>query len=337
MGKVRWGLLSTANIGWTVVEATRTATHARFVAVASRDAARAGRFADELGLQASFGSYDELLAWDGVDAIYVALPVSMHSEWTVRSLNAGRHVLCEKPFAVSPEDAARCFDAAQAAGRLCVEGLMYRHHPQTVLAQRLVAEGVLGALAYVRATPSVSVPPGDIRRSVELGGGALLDLGCYCTSAIRLFAGEPERVYAQDVRDGPDGVDLRFVASLALRDEVRAQFDTGLDLPRRDELELIGTDGRLTVPDPWLCRRGYVELERDGGSERIPADPAGEFGLAHAEADAYRIEFDAISAAINGVKTPPFGRADAIAQAAVLEALRQSSRQGAPVAIGRAA
>jgi xylose dehydrogenase (NAD/NADP) len=126
MSKVRWGVLSTANIGRLVIEATRSAEHAEFVAVASRDGSRARDFAAELGLAASFGSYEDLLASDAVDAIYVALPVSMHTEWTIRALRAGKHVLCEKPFAVNPEDAARCFDAVEAVGRQCVEGFMYR-------------------------------------------------------------------------------------------------------------------------------------------------------------------------------------------------------------------
>ncbi|HYT26675.1 MAG TPA: Gfo/Idh/MocA family oxidoreductase [Actinomycetota bacterium] len=331
MSKVRWGLLSTASIGRVVTAATRQAQHAEFVAVASRDAARARQFADELGLAASFGSYEELLASDAVDAVYVALPVSMHTEWTIKSLEAGKHVLCEKPFAIGPEDAARCFDAASSAGRLSAEGLMYRHHPQTALARKLVADGTIGPLAHVRAALSVSVAKGDIRRSVELGGGALLDLGCYCVSAIRLFADEPERVYAEQVRDGTDGVDLRFAATARMRHDVQAQFDTGLDLPRRDELELIGTDGRLTIPDPWLCRSGFIELERDGATERLPVDPAGAFGLTQDERDAYRIEFDAVSAAITGGPQSSFGREDAIDQATVLQALRRSSEQRSPI------
>jgi D-xylose 1-dehydrogenase (NADP+, D-xylono-1,5-lactone-forming) len=164
MGKVRWGVLSTASIGRLVIEATAQAGAAEFVAVASRDAARARAFADELGLGGSFGSYEELLASDEVDAVYVALPVSMHAEWTVRSLQAGKHVLCEKPLALRVEDAERCFDAAAAAGRLCAEGLMWRHHPRTALARRLVADGAIGRLASVRAALSVAVEPGDIRR-----------------------------------------------------------------------------------------------------------------------------------------------------------------------------
>ena len=154
MGRIRWGVLSTASIARVVVEATRRADRAEFVAVASRDGTRARAFADELGLELSFGSYEELLASDQVDAVYVALPVSMHTDWTIRSLQAGKHVLCEKPFATSPEDAARCFAAAEAAGRRCVEGLMWRHHPQTTLARKLVADGAVGILATVR--PSIA-------------------------------------------------------------------------------------------------------------------------------------------------------------------------------------
>ena len=331
MGKLRWGVLSTASIGRLVIEASRTATQAEFVAVASRDAGRARAFADELGLEASFGSYEELLASGAVDAVYVPLPVAMHTEWTVRSLQAGRHVLCEKPLALRAEDAARCFDAAEVAGRRCVEGLMYRHHPQTTLARRLVADGAIGRLAMVRAALSVAVPPGDIRRSVELGGGALGDLGCYCVSAVPLFAGEPERVWADQVRDGPGGVELRLAATLHLPGDVLAQLDIGLDLTRRDELELVGTEGRLTVPDPWLCRSDHLELARDGRVERIPVDPDGAFGLSDPDHDVYRIELDTVSAALAAGEQPSFGRADAIAQATALEALARSAELGTPV------
>ncbi|MGH3102328.1 MAG: Gfo/Idh/MocA family protein, partial [Thermoleophilia bacterium] len=275
----RWGVLSTASIGRLVIEAARAADHAEFVAVASRDADRARAFADELGLEAGFGSYEELLASSAVDAVYVPLPVALHTAWTVKALEAGKHVLCEKPLATSAAGAARCFDAAEAAGRHCVEGLMYRHHPQTTLARELVAGGAIGRLAYVRAALSVSVPPDDIRRSVRLGGGALGDLGCYCVSAIRLFAGEPAQVWAAQVRDGPAGVDLHLAATLRLPGDVLAQFDVALDLTRRDELELVGTEGHLTIPDPWLCRAPHLELSRNGRVEHIPVDPEGTLGL----------------------------------------------------------
>jgi xylose dehydrogenase (NAD/NADP) len=331
MARVRWGVLSTAGIGRLVIEASGTAAHAEVVAVASRDAARAGAFADELGLEASFGSYEELLASGDVDAVYVPLPVSMHTEWTVKALEAGKHVLCEKPFATSAADAARCFDAAERAGRRCVEGLMWRHHPQTTLARKLVADGTIGRLAHVRAALSVSVEPGDIRRSVELGGGALGDLGCYCVSAIRLFAGEPWQVHASQVRDGPAGVDLRLAATLRMPGDVLAQFDVGLDLTRRDELELVGTEGMLIIPDPWLCRSPHLELSRDGHRELIPVDPDGTLGPTDPDHDVYRIELDSVSAVLAAGGELVFGRADAVAQATVLEALHRSTEQGAPV------
>jgi D-xylose 1-dehydrogenase (NADP+, D-xylono-1,5-lactone-forming) len=331
MARVRWGVLSTAGIGRLVIEASRPAAHAEVVAVASRDAALARAFADELGLEASFGSYEELLASGDVDAVYVPLPVSMHTEWTVKALEAGKHVLCEKPFATSAADAARCFDAAERAGRRCVEGLMWRHHPQTTLARKLVADGTIGRLAHVRAALSVSVEPGDIRRSVELGGGALGDLGCDCVSAIRLFAGEPWRVHADQVRDGASGVDLRLAATLRMPGDVLAQFDVGLDLARRDELELVGTEGMLTIPDPWLCRSPHLELSRDGHHELVPVDPDGTLGLTDPDHDVYRIELDSVSAVLAGGAEPAFGRADAVAHAIVLEALHRSTEQGAPV------
>src|SRR5215218_3394199 len=300
MARVRWGVLSTASIGRLVIEATRAADHAEFVAVASRDADRARAFADELGLEASYGSYEELLASRAVDAIYVPLPVALHTEWTIKALAAGKDVLCEKPLATSAADVACCFDAAKAAGRHCVEGLMYRHHPQTTLARKLVADGAIGRLAYVRAALTVSVPPDDIRRSVALGGGALGDLGCYCASAVRLFAGEPTRVSATQVRDGDAGVDLRMAATLRLPGDVLTQFDVALDLTRRDELELVGTEGRLVVPEPWLCRASHLELSRDGRVERVPVDPEGAFALTDPDHDVYRVELDTVSAAIAG-------------------------------------
>jgi xylose dehydrogenase (NAD/NADP) len=333
---VRWGMLSTAGIGRVVAHAVRGSAEAELVAVAGRDPDRTAAYAAELGIPRSVGSYEALLADEGVDAVYLPLPIALHTEWTIRALQAGKHVLCEKPLAPTAADAAACFDAAETAGRLCIEGLMWRHHPQTLLAQRLLADGAIGRLAHIRAALTVDVAPGDIRRTGRLGGGASLDLGCYCTSAIRLFGGQPLRVAAEQVVDtapGADGGDLRLAATLALPGDVLAQMDVALDLPRRDELELIGTDGKIRIPDPWLCRRGCVELERGGVTERLPADPAGEFGLSTEpdNDDAYGLEFAAASRAIAAGTPPRFGRADAVDQAAAVEAVRRAAATGTRV------
>jgi predicted dehydrogenase len=169
----------------------------------------------------------------------------MHTEWTVKALGAGKHGLCEKPFALTAADAERAFDAADTTGRVCVEGFMYRLHPQAALVRQLLEQEAVGSLTFVRAALSITAPVGDIRRSRQLGGGALNDLGCYCVSAIRLFAGEPDRVSAEAVYD-EDGVDVQVAATMRLSSGPLAQFDIGLQHPRRDELELIGTDGRMS-------------------------------------------------------------------------------------------
>lgn len=325
---VRWGMLSTAGIGRVAAAALRGSGVAELVAVGGRDAGKAAAYAAELGVPHSAGSYDALLARDDVDAVYVPLPIALHAEWTTRALRAGKHVLCEKPFTPTAAQAAACFDVAQAAGRHCVEGLMWRHHPQTLLAQRLVADGAVGRVAFVRAALAVRVDPGDIRRTGRLGGGALLDLGCYCVSAIRLFGGEPVAVSAARVVDtapGADGGDLRLAATLTLPGDALAQFDVALDHPRRDELEIVGTAGRIVVPDPWLCREASVHLHRDGAVERLAADPDDRFALRDPDLDAYRIEFENASRVITGEVAPAFGRDDAIAQATALERVREAA------------
>lgn len=324
---VRWGMLSTAGIGRVVASAIAGSAEAEMVAVAGRDAEKAAAYAAELGLPRSFGSYDELLASDEIDAVYVPLPIALHTEWVVEALRAGKHVLCEKPLAPTVAEVAACFDAAEAADRLCIEGLMWRRHPQTLLARQLVAEGAIGSVAYVRAALTVSVDPGDIRRTGALGGGAALDLGCYCVSAIRLFGGEPTAVSAVQVVDtapGAGGGDLRLAATLTLPGDAIGQFDVALDYPRRDELQIVGTEGTLVVPDPWLCRRGY--LERDGERVAVEDPRLREFG--DDNDDAYRIEFEDASRAIATGAPPAFGRADALAQAAALEAVRAAATQG---------
>jgi xylose dehydrogenase (NAD/NADP) len=325
-GRLRWGVLSTANIARLVI----AANPGRFHAVAGRDPARTAAFAAATGIERTFDGYDAMLASDEIDAVYVALPTSLHIDWAVAALAAGKHVLCEKPLTLSPADAARCFDAADAQGLVCAEALMWRLHPQTLLAQSLIADGAIGQPTVIRATLRVTVGPGDIRRSPELGGGALGDLGCYCVSAVRLFGGEPTRVSAEAVFDG---VDLRLGGLLRCPGDVLGVFDAALDLPRADELEIIGSEGVLQVPDPWLCRTGEVMLTRKGVTERLPADPAGHFGLVGGDHDAYRIEFDTFEQVVAGDRPAPFAREDAVAQATALDGLLRAATTQHPVTL----
>jgi D-xylose 1-dehydrogenase (NADP+, D-xylono-1,5-lactone-forming) len=310
---IRWGLLSPARIGEVVLAgAAERARSGAFVAVASRDAGRAEAFAARHGLT-PFGSYEALLESDAVDAIYVALPNALHMEWATRALAAGKHVLCEKPLSPRPAEVAAAFDAAERHGRVLAEAFMWRHHPSTRLAQRLVAEGAIGDLRYLRATLSFTLAGPDPRLEKALDGGSLLDLGCYCVAAARLFAGEPDRVHAEPVTAGEE-VDVQMAGTLRCGD-VLAQFDCGFNLPRRDRLELVGSAGELHLPDPWVCRQ--PELILDGRPVPVPGD------LTFSDTEGYGLEIEEISAALLAGRPLPFGREDAVAQAGVLEALLQ--------------
>lgn len=324
---VRWGLMATGQIAAVMAEAARPG---RFVAVASRSEDRSRTFADKYGIARSYGSYQALLDDPEVDAVYIALPVAQHSEWTVKALRAGKHALCEKPLAVDAGEVAANFDAADAADRLCVEGLMWRWHPQTRLARKLVSDGKIGTLRSVRAALTVPIPPDDIRRSRELGGGALGDLGCYCVSAIRLFAGQPELIYAVGLDDGAD-VEMRVSATACHPGGVLSQFDIGFDMSRRDQIELIGTDGHIRINDPWICGDGGVELISAGDRRVLDIDPEGVFALTATEADVYRIEIETVSDAIVGTSDLEFGSLDATDQMAAIDAVRKSIEGGIPV------
>ena len=171
------------------------------------------------------------------------------------------------------------------------------------------------------------IPPDDIRRSRELGGGALGDLGCYCVSAIRLFAGQPEQVYAVGLNDGAD-VEMRVSATARHPGGVLSQFDIGFDMSRRDQIELVGTDGHITVTDPWICGAARVELVSGGERRDVEIDPDGAFALTGTESDVYRIEIDTVSNAISGAAELEFGRQDAIDQVAAISAVRRSIQTG---------
>ena len=319
--KVRWGFLSTARINRRLLAAAEKIDAAAVVAVASRDSDRAEAYAVEHGISRSHGSYEALLEDSEVDAVYISLPNSLHVEWSVRALAAGKHVLCEKPLTRSPEEAEYAFEAADRAGCILMEAFMWRHSPQTAKLVQLVEGGVIGELQLVRATFSFPLEGRrNIRLDPDLGGGALMDVGAYCVSAARLLAGEPERVYGEQVI-GDSGVDVLFTGVLRFPRGVLAEIDAGMYLPRRDGLEAVGTEGSLVISDPWLAQRLVLHLRRGESREEIALPPA----------DPYRLELENMCAAISGGARPLLGREDAVGQARVLDALYQSADEGRPV------
>jgi xylose dehydrogenase (NAD/NADP) len=319
---VRFGILSTAKINGLVLAGAAESELVEIAAVASRDVARAEDYAREHGIPRAYGSYDELLADPDLDAVYLSLPNSLHVEWSIRALEAGKHVLCEKPLSRRPDDVERAFDVADRTGLLLTEAFMYRHNPQTARLKEFVDSGAIGPLRAVRAAFSFTLSDrANIRLSSDLDGGALMDVGCYCVSGSRLLAGEPERVFGAASTES--GVDVVFAGTMSFQGDVVAQFDCGLRLPLRDELEVIGTEGSIFLDDPWHCRKPVLELRRDSGVEETVLEPV----------DSYRLELENLADAIQGRGELLLGRDDALGQARTIDALYRSAETGEAVAL----
>jgi D-xylose 1-dehydrogenase (NADP+, D-xylono-1,5-lactone-forming) len=317
---IRWGILSTARIAEKLIGGARVAEDVEIAAVGSRDLARAQAFADEHGIERAYGSYEELLASD-IDAVYVPLPNALHVEWSVRALEAGKHVLCEKPLARDPREAERAFDAAERAGCVLMEAFMWRFHPQTAELVRLLPQ--LGQLRLVRAAFGFTLPWLDnVRWDPALEGGALMDVGCYGVSAMRLLCGEPERVSGEQVL--LKGVDARFAGVLRFGGDVLGLLDCGMDVHRRNSLEVVGEQGTILVPSPWQTPLGArVVLTRDGEPEEFTPEAV----------DPYARELEAMGRAIASGEPPPLDRADALGQARAIEALYRAAAAGEGVKV----
>ena len=320
---LRLGLLSTARINDAVLRGAAASPAVDVVAVASRSADRAAAYARKKGLARSHGSYEALLADDEVDAVYVSLPNGLHAEWAERCAQAGKHVLVEKPFSSRVADVERAFDAADRAGVVMSEAFMWRHNPQTFRLLSLIREGAIGEVRLVRASFSFDLGrPDDPRWDPALDGGALMDVGCYCISGIRLVLGEPTdiagfptpNVAAATAEGGTGdvrGVDARFAGAMRFADGALATFDCGFDLPSRDGLEVIGSDGTLYLADPWHARSPGVVVQRGDSVEQVEVAPQ----------DSYRLELEDLAEAVATGRPPLLGRDDAVGQARVIEAL----------------
>jgi len=323
VGAMRLGILSTAHINRLVIPGAHASDKVELIAVASRDQSRAEEYARTWEIERAYGSYDALLEDPDVEAVYISLPNTMHCEWSIRAVEAGKHVLCEKPMSRHAAEVEQAFDAADRAGRLLSEAFMYRHNPQTKRLAELVRGGAIGELRIVRSAFSYTLHDAEnIRLRLDVEGGSLMDVGCYCVSGSRLLAGEPEDVLGR-AYTGPTGTDWVFAGSMRFPGDVVTLFDCGTCLPERDELEAIGTEGSLFLDDPWHCREPVIELRKNGEVERIELGPV----------DSYRLELENLSDAIHGDAPLLLGREDAVAQARTLEALHGSAETGANVSL----
>ena len=314
---MRLGIISTADINRVVLAGARASKQVEVVAVGSRDAATAQAYAREHGIPRSHGSYEALLADSEVDAVYISLPNGLHHAWTLRSLAAGKHVLCEKPYSRRPEEVEEAFDAADAAGLHLMEAFMWRHNPQTRRLLELLPE--IGELRVVRATFAFRLEDeANVRLRPELDGGSLMDVGCYCVSAARLLGdAEPERVAAEQVT-GPTGVEVQLAGILRFPGDITAELTSSFAFEHQG-LEAIGSEGTLFVPDPWHCRAGVLVLN----GQEIRVEPE----------DSYRLELENLAAVIRGETQPLLGRADALGQARTIEALYRAAAEGQTIRI----
>jgi len=324
MNKVRWGVLGVANIAtMKVIPAMQRGEYCDMVAIASRSMDRAREAAHRLGIPKAFGSYEQLLADAAIDAVYIPLPNHLHVPWAIKSLEAGKHVLCEKPIGLSVAEA----EALAAVGRQqpklkLMEAFMYRHHPQWVTAKRLVTDAKFGPLKTVQSFFSYfNRNPADVRNQVAIGGGGLMDIGCYPISLSRfLFDREPTRVFGQIEYD-PEFRTDRLTSGVLDFGNGRATFTCGTQLASYQRVQIVGAEERIEIEIPFNappdrpCRMWHQTAE---GIEQITLPTT----------DQYTIQGDLFSRAILDDRPVPTPITDAVANMRVIEALRRSDASG---------
>lgn len=317
---LNWGLLSTARINRALMPALRASQRSRLVAVGSREVEKAQAYSEKWQIPRAHGSYEALLADPELDVLYISLPNQMHADWSIRAMRAGKHVLCEKPLALSPAEVDAMADASAKTGRVLAEAFMYRHHAQTLKVQEICRQGRLGKLQLIHAAFTFRLQrPGDIRLQTQLGGGSIWDVGCYPISYARLLTGEePVEVQGWQELDA-GGSDTTFVGQMRFPSGVMAQFDSGFNAPARQFMELVGSEAVLTVPTPFKPgRRETVTLRREDIEESIVVE-GGQL---------YAGEVEDMEAAVLDGKSPRISLADSRGNVAAIEALIESARSG---------
>ncbi len=320
----RWGILGVARINRALLTPLRTGRH-QLVAVASRTAARAEAYAAEHGIPRAYGDYDALLADPDVDAVYIPVPNSLHAELAIRAAHAGKHVLCEKPLALSADEIRAIAAAARDTGRVITEAFMYRHHPVVTRTRALIEEGAIGRVLGVYGVFTFTHDrPHDVRFDPALGGGSLWDVGCYPVSFARTVLGQRPQAVQGTAAWSDRGVDLTFFGQLQFSDGIVAQVVSSFESPFRTEMEFIGTDGRLRVPRPFKPHeRDVIELIRGDDVQSIEvAGPA-----------LYQGEVDDVAEAAATGRPPLVTLEDSLDNTETLVALLASARGGGTVSL----
>jgi xylose dehydrogenase (NAD/NADP) len=324
--KIRWGVISTANIGRAaVIPAIQASRNGEVVAVAGREAAKTEAFAAKLGISRSYASYEALLQADDIDAVYLPLPNSLHREWTLKAAERGKHILCEKPLGLTAQECLEMEAAARRSHVKLMEAFMYRFHPRTQQVLEMVQAGRLGDLRLIHSAFTFRLTrPDNIRLQPELGGGSLMDVGCYCVNLSRTAAGaEPVEVQAL-ARWAPSGVDEQMAGTLRFASGLLAQFDCALTLERREVYELSGTEASLAVPAAFLPGAGDTAILETRGRGQVEQHVI-------AGVDEYRLMVEHFADCILEDRPPRYAASEAAANMRVIEALYRSARENGTV------
>ncbi len=322
---LNWGLLSTARINNALIPPLRASKRNQLSAVASRSRDAAERYARERKIPRAHASYEALLADPEIDVIYNSLPNHLHAEWTIKAVEAGKHVLCEKPLALSVEGVDAIQSAARAHERVVAEAFMYRHHPQTLKVQELVRSGSIGDLRLIRGSFTyVLSRDGDVRLDPLMGGGSIWDVGCYPVSYARTVVGAaPLEVFGWQVT-GPTGIDETFVGQMRFPNGVHAQFDCSFAIPHHSFMEIVGSEATLNIPRPF----------KPGTDEKIYLTRGDETETIKIKGqELYIGEVEDMADAILLGREPRVSLDDSRANVAALSALLEAARSGKPLKI----
>jgi predicted dehydrogenase len=323
--QLNWGLLSTAKINRALIKPLNASKRTRLLAVASRTQASADSYAHEWDIPRAHGSYEALLNDPEIDVIYNSLPNHMHAEWTIKALQAGKHVLCEKPFALNVKEMDAVISVSKETGKVVAEAFMYRHHIQTHKVKEIVDSGKLGALQLIKGAFSFTLErEGNYRWMTEMGGGSIWDVGCYPISYARMLVGaEPVEVFGWQTT-GEGGGDETFVGQMRFENNIHMQFDSSFRVPLRSYMEIVGTEGTLLVPNPFKPGKNNNLHLKHGDKETILNVKGSEL---------YMGEVDDICDAIQKDTPPLISLEDTRANIAVITALLESARSGRNMAI----
>ena len=318
--KLNWGLLSTANINRSLINPLTASKRTRLLAVASRSIPSAETYARKWNIPRAHGSYEALLADPEIDVIYNSLPNHLHAEWTIKALHAGKHVLCEKPFALTLAEVDAMSQAARETGKVLAEAFMYRHHAQTLKVKEIVDSGLLGKLQLIKGVFTFTISrEGDIRLQKETGGGSIWDVGCYPISFARMIVGaEPVEVFGWQVT-GQSGVDESFIGQMRFENGVHAQFDSGFRSPFRTMIEIVGTEASLSVPSPFKPgKTTEIYLSHSEKQEKIKINSN----------ELYLGEVEDMCNAITQKKLPRISHKDSRGNISTILALLESAKTG---------